>query len=184
MWNFVKTIAFAIKRDRWDKNYPITIKKLTILARGAEERPVAGTLINVPKIRTGSVILTRVWMALVLAWTTRLCVHLLHTPVFLDIHLGDLHVVDDNVLNATNKRRGVVGQNLLVTYYASDEGIEIDSVVIARGVDGLSQLKPIIHSKGQVGSVDSHIHLLPLGVVQILSNENALILVDKIGVEV
>ncbi len=154
------------------------------MARGAKERPVTGTLVLVPKIRTSTIVLARVRITLVFAWTAGLCIYLFNPAVFLDVHLGDFHVVDNDVLDAADKRRGVVGQYLLVTNDSSDEGVEVHCVIIPRRINGLGNLEPIVDAESQIGSIDSNINLLPLGIIQILADQDTLIFADEVRVKI
>ena len=159
---------------------------LTVLARRSKEGSVAGARVAVPQVGADAVVLARVGVALVLPGTTRFSVDLLHAPLLLllEVVLSDLHFVDDDVLDAADERRGVVGQDLLVADDAADEGVEEDGVVVAARVDRLSGLKLVVDAEGQVRRVDGDVDLLPLGVVQVLADNDALVFGDQVGVEV
>ena len=75
---------------------------------------MTGTLVGAPQIFTRSLILTRIGITLIFPGTSRLGVDLLHTPLLLlEVLFGDLHFVDNNVLDAASEGGRVVGQNFL-----------------------------------------------------------------------
>ncbi len=85
------------------------------LARLTEEGSETGTLVRVPQIGTESLVLARVWLALVYPRASRDRVHLFNFSNavtdrwFLEIVLGDLHAVDGDVLDAAGEGGRVVG---------------------------------------------------------------------------
>ena len=146
---------------------------------------MTGALIGAPQIGANSVILARVGITLVLPGASWFSFDLFNAPLsLLEVVLRDLHFVHDDVLDAADKVGHLVGQDLLVFDDASDEGVVEDGVVVAVRVDWLSSLELIIHTERQVGRVDGDVDLLPLGVVQVLSDDNAVEIGDKVGVEV
>ena len=72
----------------------------------------------------------------------------------------------------------------LIPNNSSDERIEEDGVVISCGVDGLRGLQLVVNAQGQMRRVHSNVHLLPLRVVQVLADDDALVLGDEVGVKV
>ena len=75
---------------------------------------MTGPLVGAPQIFTSSLVLTRIGITLIFPGTSRLGVDLLHTPLLLlEVLFGDLHLVDDYVLDAASEGGRVVGQNFL-----------------------------------------------------------------------
>lgn len=75
---------------------------------------MAGTTVSAPQVSAGSLVLTRIGVALVLSGASGLGIDLLNSSLFLlEVLLRDLHLIDDNVLNAAGERGGIVGQNFL-----------------------------------------------------------------------
>ncbi len=75
---------------------------------------MAGTAISAPQVSTGSFILTRIGVALVLTGASGFGIDLLNSSLLLlEVLLRDFHLIDDNVLNAAGERGGIVGQNFL-----------------------------------------------------------------------
>jgi len=109
---------------------------------------VTGTFVIAPQIGARALILTRVGLTLIFSWTSWLSVNLLYSAIFFrEIVLDDFNFVDDNVLDATNKGRGVVGQDLLVAHNAADESVEEHSVVVSGGINRLRGLQTIVYAE-------------------------------------
>ena len=116
---------------------------VVVLARGAQERPVAGALVLAPQIRAVSLALARIGVALGFAKATGDSVDLFDIPADsnLEVFFCDLHVIDGDVLDAPGKRGSIVGQDLLVSHDPTQEGVVEHGVVLAGRVNGLSSLE-------------------------------------------
>ena len=75
---------------------------------------MAGATISAPQISAGSFVLARIGVALVFSGASGLGIDLFDSSLLLlEVLFRDLHLVDNDVLNAARERGGIVGQNFL-----------------------------------------------------------------------
>lgn len=149
----------------------------------SKEGPVTSALELAPQVSAVSFVLARIGVALLLSGTARYCSNLINASIAIStfkVLFGDLHVIDSDILDASGEGGHIIGQDLLITDNAAQEGIEEDGVVLTSGVDGLRSLQLIIDTEGQVGRVHGYVDLVPLGVVQVLSQEDAFKPADQV----
>ena len=147
---------------------------------------MTGALILAPEVSTEPIVSARIWIALGFSGTSWDSVYLFHGPsdAVFKVLLGDLHGVDSDVLDATSEGWRVVGQDLLIPDDAAEEGVEEHCVVLSGRIDGLSCLEAIVDAKSEVRAVHGHVDLDPVGVVQVLANDDALVLGNEIGMQI
>ena len=99
-----------------------------------------------------------------------------------DVVVCDLPFVDDNVLHAADETGRVSGQHRLVLVDPAQVGVLEDGVFLVHRADGVGGLDPVV-AEQEVRRVDGDVSLLPVGVVQLVSNHDALKLVNQVRVQ-
>ena len=151
---------------------------VVVFTIGPQIGTITNTFLASPQILTLSIIHTRIGTALLGPDTSLLCVVLGYSQLPFPQHpLSHLDTIHGDVLDAANElfvgaldkhnRLGVDGE-------ASEVGHVEGRVGGVVRVDGVGPGVDVVQSHDQMRGVESHINLLPLGIVQIISNRNAL----------
>ena len=107
-------------------------------------------------------------------------------PVAPHILLRHPDVVDGDVADAANELGNVLGEQTSTGLHeaAAQEGLLEGGLVGRVGIDGVDGLQPVVEPDGEMADVDGEINFLPLGVAQVLPDEDTLEGVEHAGVEV